>query len=168
MLLKYTSWYLLGLKTTEQSLYITNQNNLTFPILFLLGAVCRQSTLQFLELMVDLIQLNTAIFWKIMCFHWEIKLHRTWLNMSMTGKLLRCKLYIIIFITRLLFLFRFPVHHSAAMKKFYSENRNDLILLDWPRCFGDIMMPVEWLWKVMIDKLNENQIKVFSEQRLWE
>ena len=83
----------------------------------------------------------------------------------MTGKLLRCKLYIIIFITRLLFLFRFPVHHSAAMKNFYSENRNHLSLLDWPRCFNDIM-PVEWLWKVMIDKLNENQIKVFSE--LWE
>ena len=54
------------------------------------------------------------------------------------------------------------------MKKFYSENRNDLILLDWPRCFGDIMMPVEWLWKVMINELNENQIKVFSEQRLSE
>lgn len=53
------------------------------------------------------------------------------------------------------------------MKKFYSENRNDLILLDWPRCFGDIM-PVEWLWKVMINELNEKQIKVFSEQRLWE
>ncbi|EFX69198.1 hypothetical protein DAPPUDRAFT_113867 [Daphnia pulex] len=61
----------------------------------------------------------------------------------------------------------FPVHHSAAMKKFYSENRNDLILLDWPWCFGDIM-PVEWLWKVMINELNEKQIKVFSEQRLWE
>jgi hypothetical protein len=53
------------------------------------------------------------------------------------------------------------------MKKFYSEKRNDLILLDWPRCFGDIM-PVEWLWKVMINELNEKQIKVFSEQRLWE
>ena len=65
------------------------------------------------------------------------------------------------------FLFRFPVHYSAAMTKFYSENRNVLILLDWSRCFGDVM-PVEWLWKVMLNELNENQIKVFSEQRLWE
>ena len=36
-----------------------------------------------------------------------------------------------------------------------------------PRCFGYVM-PVEWLWKVMINELNENQIKVFSEQRLSE
>ncbi len=53
------------------------------------------------------------------------------------------------------------------MKKYYSEHKNVLILLDWPRCFGDVM-PVESLWKEMINELTENKIKVFSEQRLWE
>lgn len=53
------------------------------------------------------------------------------------------------------------------MKKYYSEHKNWLILLDWPRCFGDVM-PVESLWKEMLNQLTEKNVKVFSEQRLWE
>jgi hypothetical protein len=53
------------------------------------------------------------------------------------------------------------------MKKYYSEHKNALILLDWPRCFGDVM-PVESLWKQMLNNLTENKIKVFSENKLWE
>jgi hypothetical protein len=64
-------------------------------------------------------------------------------------------------------LFRFPVHYSTAMKKYYGEHKNALILLDWPRCFGDVM-PVESLWKQMLDELTENKIKVVSENKLWE
>ncbi|KZR96792.1 Uncharacterized protein APZ42_008669 [Daphnia magna] len=61
----------------------------------------------------------------------------------------------------------FPVHYSTAMKKYYSEHKKWLILLDWPRCFGDVM-PVESLWKEMLNELTEKNVKVFSEQRLWE
>jgi hypothetical protein len=51
--------------------------------------------------------------------------------------------------------------------KYYSEHKNALILLDWPRCFRDVM-PVESLWKQMLNNLTENKIKVFSENKLWE
>ncbi len=64
-------------------------------------------------------------------------------------------------------LFSFSVHHSAAMKKYYNEHKDQLTLLDWPRCFGDIM-PVEALWMEMLTELTENEIKVFTEQSLWQ
>ncbi|EFX75828.1 hypothetical protein DAPPUDRAFT_322893 [Daphnia pulex] len=54
----------------------------------------------------------------------------------------------------------FPVHYSTAMKKYYSEHKNALILLDWPRCFGDVM-PVESLWKQMLNELTEKKTLKF-------
>ena len=53
------------------------------------------------------------------------------------------------------------------MKKYYNEHKDQLTLLDWPRCFGDIM-PVEPLWMEMLTELTENEIKVFTEESLWE
>jgi hypothetical protein len=74
---------------------------------------------------------------KIMCFHWENKLHRTWFNMSMTGKLLLCKLYIIIFITRLFFFIRVSGSPFCCYEK----------VLQWKKKWFDSSRLAQVFWR---------------------
>ena len=63
------------------------------------------------------------------------------------------------------YFFRYPVHHCAKISKLIESDRR-LSAFAWPAAFGDIM-PIETVWDDVLAKLEEQNIRVHTEDELW-
>ncbi|KAK4007445.1 hypothetical protein OUZ56_012602 [Daphnia magna] len=51
----------------------------------------------------------------------------------------------------------FPVHRSKAVMTFVVEHEGKIVILDWPKSFGDVM-PVQTVWLKMITKFTHENV----------
>ena len=49
---------------------------------------------------------------------------------------------------------------------FITKHLDEIVLLDWPKSFGDVM-PLESIWLKMGDKFSKGNIKAADEDSLW-
>lgn len=59
----------------------------------------------------------------------------------------------------------YPVHTSNAVQSWLRSKEN-IVLHEWPRSFGDVL-PIECVWKLMIEKMSERQVRILSNEDLW-
>lgn len=64
------------------------------------------------------------------------------------------------------FSFRFPVHRRRSVIDFVSKHNDKIVMLDWPKPFGDFM-PLEIVWMKMGDEFSKGNIKSTDEESLW-
>lgn len=61
----------------------------------------------------------------------------------------------------------YPVHTSMAVKNWFKNKSNVVVFGDWPRNFGDLM-PLEQVWKLLAQKINECPVSISSTSQLSE
>lgn len=61
------------------------------------------------------------------------------------------------------FTFRFPVHRNKKVMDFISKNLDDIVVLDWPKSFGDVM-PLERILMEMGEEFPKGKMKAADKE----
>jgi hypothetical protein len=61
------------------------------------------------------------------------------------------------------FTFRFPVHRKKKVMDFISKNLDDIVVLDWPKMFGDVM-PLERILMEMGEEFPKGKMKAADKE----
>ena len=61
------------------------------------------------------------------------------------------------------FTFRFPVHKKKKVMDFISKNLDDIVVLDWPKMFGDVM-PLERILMEMGEEFPKGKMKAADKE----